>query len=95
MHPGGIGREILLALAQHGATALVCGDINLEAAQQAIAAVGQQMKTHALRVDVADEASVQSMVDDVQSRYGRIDYFVNSSGVSRRKFAPLLVLADG
>ena len=37
----------------------------------------------AVRVDVADEASVQAMVDFVLKAYGRIDYFVNCAGVRR------------
>ena len=37
---------------------------------------------HALRVDVTDEESVQQLVEGAKSLFGRIDYFVNTAGVS-------------
>ena len=39
-------------------------------------------KVHALHVDVRDEDGVQQMVDEATSLFGRIDYFVNTAGVS-------------
>lgn len=86
---GGIGREIALALAQHGTTALVSADIELNAAESVIAKAKDDVQetnagfqAYAMQVDVTNEASVQQMVDEVKKRFGRIDYFVNSSGVS-------------
>jgi NAD(P)-dependent dehydrogenase (short-subunit alcohol dehydrogenase family) len=35
----------------------------------------------AVKVDVSDEASVQSMVDATVKEFGRIDYSINSAGV--------------
>lgn len=85
---GGIGRAIASTLAVHGAKALICADINLTAANEAIDAVRREVSTRtpsietlAVQVDVTDEASVQQLVDDVMGRFHRIDYFVNSSGV--------------
>ena len=85
----GIGREVALTLASRGANTVVCADINLEAAQQT-AEMSQSRKAghlsdykvHALYVDVRDEKSVQQMVNEAKSLFGRIDYFVNTAGVS-------------
>ena len=39
-------------------------------------------RAQALHVDVTNENSVQQMVNEANSRFGRIDYFVNTAGVS-------------
>ncbi|KAL8823889.1 MAG: hypothetical protein Q9191_005467 [Dirinaria sp. TL-2023a] len=83
----GIGREVALTLASHGATALICADIKFETAEQTaeMSKSGQGpraagFKAQALQVDVKDEKSVQQMVQDAHSLFGRIDYFVNTAG---------------
>ena len=38
-------------------------------------------KAMAIKVDIADEASVNNMVQDTLKEFGRIDYNVNSAGV--------------
>ena len=85
----GIGREVALTLASRGAHTVVCADINLEAAKQTAeksqsckAGNVTDYKVHALHVDVRDESSVGQMVDEAKSLFGRIDYFVNTAGVS-------------
>ena len=85
----GIGREVALTLASRGAHTIICADINLEAAKQT-AEMSQSRKAgnvtdykvHFLHVDVRDESSVERMVDEAKSLFGRIDYFVNTAGVS-------------
>ena len=44
-------------------------------------ATNSHFRTMALRVDVTDPSSVQSMVDATVKEFGRIDYNVNSAGV--------------
>ena len=85
----GIGREVALTLASRGAHAVICADINLEAAKQTAeksqsckAGHVTEYKVHALHVDVRDEGSVGQTVDEAKSLFGRIDYFVNTAGVS-------------
>lgn len=62
-------------------------DLNKEGAQDA-AAEGKKYATNAeyqslvIKVDVADEAAVQQMVDRVVKEFGRVDFAVNSAGVS-------------
>ena len=102
---GGIGREVALTLASRGVNALFCADISLESAKQT--AETSEFSTRvqvsnfaaqALQVDVTDEESVQQMIDKVKSISGRVDYFVNTAGVSTRAVAgsskpPLLHLS--
>lgn len=62
-------------------------DLNKQGAQEAAEesktyARHAEFKALAIKVDVADETSVQSMVDLVVKEFGRIDYAVNSAGVS-------------
>lgn len=85
----GIGREVALTLASRGAHALICADINLEAAKQTaemshtrLAEHLKDYRVHALHVDVRHEDGVQQMVNKAKSLFGRIDYFVNTAGVS-------------
>ena len=77
----GIGRGICLALARYGADVVVA-DVNLEdaeAVRDEAAAMGR--RTSAQYLDVTDQGSVDSMVADALSRYGRIDILVNNAGI--------------
>lgn len=62
-------------------------DLNEQGARDAAAeskkyATDAEYQSLVIKVDVADEASVQQMVDQVAKEFGRIDYAVNSAGVS-------------
>ena len=77
----GIGRGISLVMARNGADVSVV-DINLDDAESVaaeIAALGRAAV--AVKADVADQVSVDSMVDAVLERFGRIDILVNNAGV--------------
>lgn len=77
----GIGEAISHAYAEEGAT-VVIADIDREAAdrtQETIAAKGG--KASAMAVDVAESASIKTMVDTTVSEHGRIDVLVNNAGV--------------
>jgi len=79
----GIGRAIAIALARQQAT-VVLADVLLDLARQVseeIAASGG--KTEAAAMDVADPAQVESVVQDVVGRLGRIDVLVNNAGIAR------------
>ncbi len=77
----GLGRASALALAGYGSR-LAVADINAESAQETVSMIesagGQGTAIH---VDVSDSASVQSMVEAVESAYGGIDILVNNAGV--------------
>ncbi len=77
----GIGKAIALAFAQAGACVAV-NDINPEScakvAAEMAASGGQTMACHA---DVANKLAVQSMLIDIEDRWGRVDILINNAGV--------------
>ena len=77
----GMGEAIAKGLAALGAK-VVSTDINLESAQQtadAITAAGHE--ACAMCIDIGDEAVVESVVDAVVAKYGRIDIWVNNAAI--------------
>ncbi len=66
---------------------MLVADINIQGVQET-AEKSKQHATHpeyralSVMVDVTDPASVQEMVDAAVKEFGRIDYSVNSAGVS-------------
>ncbi|KAJ4296340.1 hypothetical protein N0V90_006385 [Kalmusia sp. IMI 367209] len=86
----GIGREVSLAYAAHGARALIAADLNHGAAADTAReseklASNPDFRTLALAVDVSDPNSVNSMVAAAIQEFGRIDYSINSAGVGVQK----------
>jgi gluconate 5-dehydrogenase len=82
---GGLGKTISSALARAGATVALT-DINtdaLDAQKTTFDANGWECSTN--RLDVADEAERNSVVDEIASRYGRIDILINNAGMILRK----------
>ncbi|UVE17458.1 SDR family oxidoreductase [Pseudomonas sp. LS44] len=74
----GMGRAMVKGFAEAGAL-VVAADINLEAAQQTIAGLGEDAL--ALVCNVADSASVAAAMAAVEARFGRVDILVNNAGV--------------
>ncbi|MGV0369105.1 3-oxoacyl-ACP reductase FabG [Corynebacterium aurimucosum] len=72
----GIGRGIVSALREAGAT-VVIADLNLEAAQK----TAEELGADALLVDVTSRDSVRNLYRDVVKRYGRIDIVCSNAGV--------------
>ena len=68
----GIGFEMARLFAEQGAAFVGAADLRTENAPSG---------TVAMRVDVADEASVAAMVADVVERTGRVDVLCNNAGV--------------
>jgi NAD(P)-dependent dehydrogenase (short-subunit alcohol dehydrogenase family) len=90
----GIGRETAATLAVAGAR-VVLADLDKETAERAAA----EMRTLGLHVtaivaNVADEASVDSMVRATLEREGRLDILVNNAGIAIQRAAVDLVLGD-
>jgi meso-butanediol dehydrogenase/(S,S)-butanediol dehydrogenase/diacetyl reductase len=89
----GIGRAVCLAFAREEADVGVA-DVSPEGAEATTQEVKRSgRKAVALRVDVADPASVQAMVNQAATALGRIDVLVNSAGV--REIVPFLQLPFG
>ena len=77
---GGIGRASAQALAQAGAHVAVA-DIDEAAAKSVAAEIG---RGEAHRLDVTDEAEVESVIGALIARHGRLDVLVNNAGFGAR-----------
>jgi 3-oxoacyl-[acyl-carrier protein] reductase len=73
----GIGRNIALELAAAGATVAVAARSTDEITQTA-----DEIGGVAIECDVSDRASVERMVEQVESKYGRLDLLVSNAGIS-------------
>jgi NAD(P)-dependent dehydrogenase (short-subunit alcohol dehydrogenase family) len=81
---GGIGAAICRAFAAEGARVAVT-DLRPEAAELVAAeirATGAQAGAWS-KVDVAERATVERAADEIASRFGAIDIWVNNAGISR------------
>jgi NAD(P)-dependent dehydrogenase (short-subunit alcohol dehydrogenase family) len=78
----GIGRALALALAEAGAK-VVAGSTNPDK----VAAIKKELggDHDAVRLDVADEASVRDAVQFAAQRFGKLDHVINAAGVIARK----------
>jgi len=78
----GIGRAITLALARHGAD-VVIANLNRETALETTRLASDTgRKLTWVGTDVTKSADVNNLVSAVVDEFGRIDIFVNNSGVS-------------
>lgn len=89
-----MGEEIGFAFAEAGAAGVVFADSNAEGARENAEksekyATNPQYRAVSIKVDVAIPESVQAMVDFTVKEFGRIDYSVNSAGVSANIFFSL------
>lgn len=79
----GIGREIALTLAEHGAS-VVISDINATTANEVAAEiVAKNGKSMAITADITVQEEVASLVDQTVSSFGQIDILVNNAGIAR------------
>ncbi|KAK3172342.1 hypothetical protein OEA41_005663 [Lepraria neglecta] len=90
----GIGQETGFSFAEAGASGVLFADINKQGAQESAEmskkfAKNPEYRAIAVKVDVTDPESVQSMVDTAIKEFGRIDHSVNSAGVSSSSDAPV------
>ena len=76
----GIGRHAAKTFAQEKAK-VVIADFNTEQARKTAAELGQLTETWAVEVDVRNEDSVKTMVDQVAQRFGSIDVLVNNAAI--------------
>ena len=83
---GGMGRDAALLFSEEGAQVCVA-DVNELAARQT---ADDAREAFALQVDVADEASVEAMMNATAERYGGIDVLYNNAGISPNDDASVL-----
>lgn len=79
----GIGRGIALELAKAGADVVVCDNVTEDGKLDEVAGEVKNLKraSLALKVDVAQKASVDNMVQSAIDKFGKIDILVNCAGV--------------
>jgi 3-oxoacyl-[acyl-carrier protein] reductase len=79
----GIGREIALALAEHGAS-VVISDINATSASKVAAEiVANNGKSIAVTANVTAQEEVARLAEQTISAFGKIDILVNNAGITR------------
>jgi len=77
----GVGRQIALHLAAHGAGGVVVNDYVLDRAESVVAEIqAAGGKAIAVRADVSDLDSVQAMVATAAAELGTIGVLVNNAG---------------
>jgi 2-dehydro-3-deoxy-D-gluconate 5-dehydrogenase len=91
---GGIGLGMARGLAAAGARVVVAARDQNKSRAAVKDLEGRGAEAMAVAVDVADEASVSTLVRTVAERWGRIDVLVNNAGINIRKPVHELALAE-
>jgi NAD(P)-dependent dehydrogenase (short-subunit alcohol dehydrogenase family) len=80
----GLGRAAAIGLASHGADVAVL-DLDRERCASTVDAIGELgRRAVAYGCDVADEAAVQTVVEQIARDFGHIDILVNIAGITAR-----------
>jgi len=91
---GGIGLGMALGLAEAGATVVVAARDEAKSADAVKAIEAEGGRVMAVAVDVAEEASVNAMMQRVVDDHGRVDILVNNAGTIARGLPHELSEAD-
>jgi len=86
----GIGLATAERFAEEGAKVVIC-DVNQEAGDAAVRRLGADSSFY--KVDVRHRDGVEAWVQEVLSRYGRVDVLVNNAGILRDSL--LVKMKDG
>jgi NAD(P)-dependent dehydrogenase (short-subunit alcohol dehydrogenase family) len=87
----GIGRTLALSLAARGATTVINYRRNEDAARDTVAEIERLgATTLAIRADLESVEEIEAMFDQVQERFGRLDFFVSNASASN--FRPFMEL---
>lgn len=77
----GIGEITALKFASEGAKVVVC-DVNENGVNKVVDKINvNKGEAIGFKVDVTSKENIQSMVEDVTKKYGRIDVLVNNAGI--------------
>jgi NAD(P)-dependent dehydrogenase (short-subunit alcohol dehydrogenase family) len=91
---GGIGGAVAQGFAAHGAHVAVA-DLDADRAAACAEDLGAAgVDAFGVAVDVTDEASVRAMTAAVMARFARVDVLVNAAGITVRKRAEDLPVAE-
>jgi NAD(P)-dependent dehydrogenase (short-subunit alcohol dehydrogenase family) len=90
----GIGREIVVQLAQRGLTVLL-GARDKQRREDAVASLrADGMDVYPVALDVTDAASAADAAAQIDRAYGRLDVLVNNAGISGGRAQPSQVDLD-
>ncbi|NGX39330.1 MAG: 3-oxoacyl-[acyl-carrier-protein] reductase FabG [Chlamydiae bacterium] len=83
----GIGKQIALTFAQHGASVAIFGT-NQERADKVLAELNENKEFDdqaflAEIVDVSDKKTIEAAIQDILSKWGQIDVLINNAGITR------------
>ena len=78
----GIGRAVARCLAESGAAVVVSARSREEIEDAAEELRADGLQAHAVRCDVANEASVAAMAEEAIERLGTVDILVNNAGIA-------------
>ena len=79
----GIGRAIVLAMADKGVNVAFCYHKDKKKADETIELLKEYgVSSFMLQADVSDFSQVENMVNIVKQRFGKIDILVNNAGIS-------------
>lgn len=81
----GLGRAMALELGAAGAATILVGRDRLKLEETALQMAAPAPKPAVFVTDVADEAQVQSLREQVQAQFRRVDILVNNAGINLRK----------
>lgn len=80
----GIGREIAIELAKHGASVAISYVNNEEKAVEVVKEIQKfSVKGMCIKADVSKEEEVKKLVDAIKDELGTIDILVNNAGINR------------
>ena len=80
----GIGKAIALALGEAGAEVVVNYSQSLEKAEEVVSQINSAGgKAYSLQANIADETSINQIVQTVLARSGSIDVLVNNAGITK------------
>jgi len=91
---GGIGLGMARGMATAGAAIVVAGRNREKSARAVQELEGLGARAIAIDVDVADEASVNALIQSSAKHWGRLDVLVNNAGINIRKPPQDLTLAE-
>ncbi|HIF23674.1 MAG TPA: SDR family NAD(P)-dependent oxidoreductase [Gemmatimonadetes bacterium] len=90
----GIGRAVARRLAENGAAVVVTARSTDQVESVAKELRADGLQAHAVRCDVADEASVEAMAAAAIERLGTVDILVNNAGIATSNPVKRLQLDD-
>lgn len=93
---GDLGSGYARAFALHGAKVVVTGRTqnSLDEVANSINKDVGDNTCHAYTSDVTNEASLQSLINKVDDKFGRIDFLINNAGVAKRHPAENFPIED-